>query len=249
MIRLCGVLVVVGLLPETLAGQSLEQRIGARADGTVRLSFAARPGICGDGVDGISMRNSNDEWQPDCEGRVVRVALRLSNRQVHSMRAYVGGRWIADPTVLDLGPVSTKEVAPYFIGLAERTGGRLVAGDPLLPAVLADSVTVWPSLVRVARNQRISAEVRGRAVFWLSQAAGTAAGQALDSIASDEGGNRDVRKHVVFALSQRSRREGVPALIRIARSNADPEIRRTALFWLGQSEDPRAIDLFEEILQ
>ena len=28
----------------------------------------------------------------------------------------------------------------------------------------------------------------------------------------------------------------------------DPEIRRKALFWLGQSEDPRALALFEELL-
>jgi hypothetical protein len=41
----------------------------------------------------------------------------------------------------------------------------------------------------------------------------------------------------------------VPALIRIARSNPHPELRKTALFWLGQSEDPRAIALFEEILR
>lgn len=249
MVKLCGVLVAAALLPGTLSGQGLEQRIGAFADGTVRLSFAARAGICGDGVNGISMRHSSDEWQPDCEGRVVRVALRLSDHRVHSIRTYVGGRWIADPKARDLGMVSPREVAPYFIGLAERTGGTVVAGDPLLPAVLADSVTVWPSLVRVARNPGVSEEVRGRAVFWLGQAAGAAAGQALDSIASDEGGEREVRKHAVFALSQRSRDEGVPALIRIARSNTDPELRRTALFWLGQSEDPRAIDLFEEILR
>jgi hypothetical protein len=29
----------------------------------------------------------------------------------------------------------------------------------------------------------------------------------------------------------------------------DPELRKTALFWLGQSEDPRALGLFEEILR
>lgn len=52
-----------------------------------------------------------------------------------------------------------------------------------------------------------------------------------------------------LALSQRSNDEGVPALIRIARTNPDPELRKTALFWLGQSEDPRALDLFEEILR
>jgi len=32
------------------------------------------------------------------------------------------------------------------------------------------------------------------------------------------------------------------------RSNRDPEMRRKALFWLGQSGDPRALALFEELL-
>jgi HEAT repeat protein len=72
---------------------------------------------------------------------------------------------------------------------------------------------------------------------------------ALDSIAHDDRGDREVRKQAIFALSQRSHDEGVPALIRIARTNKDPELRRSALFWLGQSEDPRALDLFEEILR
>jgi HEAT repeat protein len=53
----------------------------------------------------------------------------------------------------------------------------------------------------------------------------------------------------VFALSQRPDEEGVPALIRIARTHRHPELRRQALFWLGQSGDPRALTLFEEILR
>ena len=63
------------------------------------------------------------------------------------------------------------------------------------------------------------------------------------------GGELEVRKQAVFALSQRPAEEGVPALIRIARSNPHAELRKTALFWLGQSEDPRALTLFEEILR
>ena len=58
-----------------------------------------------------------------------------------------------------------------------------------------------------------------------------------------------MRKQAIFALSQRSTDEAVPALMRIARTNGDPELRRTALFWLGQSEDPRAVTLFEEMLK
>ncbi len=249
MLRVLQQLIVLTLVPGSLAAQTLAERVSAQRDGTVRLSFPARPGTCGDGSSGISLRHTNEEWQPDCQPRLVRVALRLSSHRVHSVRTYVGGHWLLDPSAADLGIVSPREAAFYFISLTEQTGGRRLAGDPLLPSVLADSVTIWPFLVRVARHPEISQEIRGRAVFWLGQAAGAAAGGALDSIATDDRGDREVRKQAIFALAQRSSDEGVPALIRIARTNTDSELRKTALFWLGQSEDPRALDLFEEILK
>jgi len=36
--------------------------------------------------------------------------------------------------------------------------------------------------------------------------------------------------------------------MRIARENKDKEIRKQAIFWLGQSKDPRALDYFESVL-
>jgi HEAT repeat protein len=53
----------------------------------------------------------------------------------------------------------------------------------------------------------------------------------------------------VFALSQLPKNEGVPKLMEVARTNKNPEVRRQAMFWLGQSRDPRAIEFFEQILQ
>ena len=53
----------------------------------------------------------------------------------------------------------------------------------------------------------------------------------------------------MFVLSQLPRREGVPALLDIARQNPDHRTRERALFWLGQSGDPRALDLIESILR
>lgn len=242
-------LTVLVLMPGSMEAQTLAQRVGAIAEGTARLDFAARPGTCGNGENGISTRSSNDEWEPDCGPRVVRVALRIAEHRVRSVKTYVGGRWRTDNSVTDLGTVSVNEAAPYFISLAEREGGEEVGRDALLPSVLADSVTIWPSLVRLARNPRLPEEVHRQAVFWLSQAAGAEAGHALDSIASDSGGSREVRKQAIFALAQQPANEGVPVLIRIARSNTDAELRKSALFWLGQSEDRRAIDLFEELLR
>jgi len=42
--------------------------------------------------------------------------------------------------------------------------------------------------------------------------------------------------------------EGVPKLIEIAQTNKNPEVRKQAMFWLGQSHDPRALAFFEKIL-
>ena len=43
--------------------------------------------------------------------------------------------------------------------------------------------------------------------------------------------------------------EGVPLLINVARNNPNPAVRKQAMFWLGQSKDPRALKFFEEILK
>ena len=37
-------------------------------------------------------------------------------------------------------------------------------------------------------------------------------------------------------------------LIEVARTNRNPEVRKQAMFWLGQSKDPRAVEFFEQIL-
>jgi len=250
MLKILIATIAISQLAAPLRAQSLSDRIGAVVNGTVRLSFAARKGVCGQGNNSINIGHASDEWQPDCGPRLVRLSLQVADRRVHSVRTYVGGQWVSDPRVVDLGTVSSPEAARYFIALAQHTGAR-ISGDKdlLLPAVLADSIIVWPSLVKIARSPRASQELRGRAVFWLGQAAGEAAGLALDSIAGDDRGDREVRRQAIFALSQRSTDEAVPALIRIARTNDDPELRKTALFWLGQSEDPRAVALFEEILK
>jgi hypothetical protein len=34
----------------------------------------------------------------------------------------------------------------------------------------------------------------------------------------------------------------------VARSHRDPAVRKQAMFWLGQSRDPRALAFFEQIL-
>jgi HEAT repeat protein len=57
-----------------------------------------------------------------------------------------------------------------------------------------------------------------------------------------------VKKRAVFALSQLPKDEGVPLLIQVAKTNTNPVVRKQAMFWLGQSHDPRALQFFEQVL-
>lgn len=242
---------LVALVPVPVGAQSLAEQLRRAPDGTVRLSFAAREGVCGSGPNSITITDADDdtEWEGSCERGPVRVSMKVRGGRVAASETYVGGRWRQGTgRVTDLGLVPAREAADALLALAVEAQGD-GGGELITAATLADSAVVWPELLRIARNTRLNEETRRQSVFWLGQAAGEAAARGLDSIVEhgDEG-DLEVRKHAVFALSQRPLEEGVPALIRIARTHRHPELRKTALFWLGQSEDPRAISLFEELL-
>ncbi len=262
--------IITGLAALILAagaasGQTLTRRVAAAPDGTVRMSFASRPGVCGNGrgtisthcVDGRCDDHTVTSGDVDdgavmygCEPGPVRLALAVRKGRVTRLRAYVGGDWRpadAGAGVTDLGSVPAAEAARYLLDLATSTDEH-VAEEAIFPATIADSVTIWPDLMVLARNDKAPEQARRSAVFWLGQAAGDAATRGLDSLATDAAMDRDVRESAVFALSQQPNNVGVPSLIRIARSNHDPEIRRRAIFWLGQSDDPRALALFEDLL-
>jgi uncharacterized low-complexity protein len=245
------------------AAQTVAQRVAHAPDGTVHLSYAAREGVCGNGAGTISFDcangtcgsrrvNSSSDWEDDgpcpCGPGPVRLALQVTSGRVTRLRAYVGGHWRTDVSgVTDLGMVPAAEAARFLLDLARAGDGR-ANEEAVFPATLADSITVWPDLVRLARDNAVRGRVRNQAVFWLAEAAGDAAVKDLTDMVGDDSLDRDVREHAVFALSQEPHDVGVPALIQIARSNKDREVRRKAFFWLGQTNDPRALALFEEVL-
>ena len=244
-----------------LGAQSIAERVSAVRSGTVRMEYAAKEGVCGNGRGSISVRNGDGnstyhtgftgstrqrEWEDECEPGPVRVALDVSRGTVTAVRAYVGGNWRGSAD-LDLGTVSPQQASDYLMGIAERSDVR-PAKDAIFPAMIAEGVTLWPRLLTLAKDAERPRDVRNSAVFWVSQAAGEAATKGLQEIVDDPTSDREVRKSAVFSLSQRPKDESVPALINIARTHRDPEIRRSAIFWLGQSKDARAIRYFEEVL-
>jgi hypothetical protein len=233
-------------LPTPASAQALLGRMQAR-DGKVRMSYATRPGVCGVGHN-IQVEHASEDWESECEPGPARLVLQWRDGALADVDTYVGGRWReAGAGVTDLGTVSAPEAANALLDLAVKGAGR-AENQLIFAATLADSVEVWPRLLTIARDEQLPRATRKDAVFWLGQAAGDRVVEELAGLASEDNADREIQQQAVFALSQLRDGAGVPKLIEIARTHEDPRVRKTAMFWLGQSNDPRAIALFEEIL-
>lgn len=241
------------------AGHAQVARLDAVRDGTVRFTFTLRPGVCGQGRniwrtgrvgrDGVRLdqRESRDvEYDVECDTGPGRVVIDKSGGRIADVRFYVGGRWRAG-SATDLGALGAREASALLLGVARSADGG-PAERAIFPLTLVDSVEVWRELLALARDGSRPSRTRTQAVFWLGQAAEGPATQGLRELVGEDAMDREVREQAVFALSQRPRDEGIPALVNIVRTNRDPSVRKKALFWLGQSGDPRALDLIEELL-
>jgi len=243
-------------------GQDIAQRIRQIDNGTVQLVFASKPGVCGDGATFISTNGVDDEGNRttfrqsgsgininhgysdyssrNCDEGPVRVALDVRNGQVVDLDTYVG-RLVPGGALV----VSPRAAVPYLLDLAEHASSS-VGKHAILPALLADSIEPWPQLLRIARNENVNRDVRKSSIFWLGIAAGDKSTAGLKSLLSDD--DVEIRKQVVFALSQLKGEAGLNSLIEIAKTSKDPAVRKSALFWLSQKNDPRVLALFEDIL-
>lgn len=244
-------------LPAVAEAQDITARVNSVREGEVRFTFPLRPGVCGNGrnvwYSGNNSWNRSDdrisrdvEYDVECNTGPGRVVVVRRDGETTDIRFYVGGRWRVSSTATDLGAAGARASVDYLIRLAETNDGR-AGREAIFPVTLVDSVTAWPMLLRIARNDSRPRQVRESATFWLGHLAEEPATRGLTELVGDDAVDRQVRESAIFALSQR-RGEGVPALINVVRTSRDPELRKKALFWLANSRDPRALDLIEELL-
>jgi nucleotide-binding universal stress UspA family protein len=255
-IRAGFVFLVLGAACDSASGQDVAARVAKMPNGEVRFATASRPDVCGDGAQLVSVRgrlflenynsNSLTRWEEKCVQGPLRVRMTLHDGSIDRLQMSVAGQW-DDRTdgVLDLGTLPAATAASYLLSLGETAGGK-AASRAVTAAVLIDSVTIWPSLLRIARRTDRPKSARSEALFWLSVLAGDKSAGNTDDLDAD---GADEKSNALFVLHELRHGEGTPELLRIAKENKDPQVRRRALFWLGQDADPRAIDLFEQILR
>ena len=101
-------------------------------------------------------------------------------------------------------------------------------------------------LMDIAVNPKEDIELRKKALFWAGQS-----GVAISEMSTlyNRMNDTEMKEQIIFVLSQRqSDRAAMDKLFDIAKNEKDAELRKKAIFWLGQSRDPRVQQFLMDLI-
>ena len=101
-------------------------------------------------------------------------------------------------------------------------------------------------LMDIALDSKENIELRKKALFWAGQ------GRSVD-IADlvrlyDSMNDREMKEQLIFVYSQRREDAALEKLFQIGRNDPDRELRKKAIFWVGQSRSPKAAQYLQDLI-
>ena len=215
-------------------GSDLARRVASAPDGLVKMTYASRDGICGDGrsfigdaasrgpglsiwfSDGMSMTTMTGDIGARCQSGPVRLLLVVRDHSVIDVQPFVGPPSAATERAgTDLGTVAVRDVSRYMLDLA-ATGRRETARNAILAASIADSVRIASSLATMARNKSLGVVVREQTLRWLGRVSDHEgdrdAMQVAHTILEDRDDRTDIRERAIRVIGEDE--SGGPAYLR-----------------------------------
>jgi TolA-binding protein len=199
-------------------------------------------------LDSILSRSNDPSLQ---EKAIFALSQHRGGRAAAALRAYVERKdapeEMREKAVFWLGQSNDAENPAFLRSVYSRTGNDALKQKILFALAQSRGRENQQFLLDVARNRSETIEVRKQALFWAGQS-GTVNTADLTSLYATMP-DREMREQIIFVLSQRNNDPAaMDKLIDIARKDPDAELRKRALFWVGQSKDPRATQLLQDIL-
>jgi TolA-binding protein len=159
---------------------------------------------------------------------------------------------LREKAVFWLGQQRSPENATYLRTLFDRLAGA-PSGSPneairqkilfSLSQMRGEGNDRW--LLDVATNPKHSVETRKQAIFSAGQAGVSTADLTALYPKLD---NPELKGQLIWVMSEKHDAAAVDRLMAIAKSDPDREMRKKAIFWLGQMDDPRVKDFLVEII-
>jgi len=173
------------------------------------------------------------------EGRAQAILRDIAGRESENVD-------LRDKAIFWLGQRRAQENTEFLRGLYTRIGNEDLKEKILFSLSQQKGAGNERWLMDIAVNPRETLELRKKALFWAGQM-----GVASSEFANlyDRMNDAEMKDQIIFVFSQRGRdAAAMDKLFAIARTDRDPEMRKKAIFWLGQSRDPRAQKFLEDLI-
>jgi HEAT repeat protein len=159
---------------------------------------------------------------------------------------------VREQAAMAIGVSPSDAAVPMLRDLYASVSDRRVRHQILVAVAVHDGTEdqAIDFLIGVAEKEA-DRENKRQAIFWLGQKAGNRSLSYLKSAVATDGGDVEIQKQAVFALSQRDPDEAIPVLITVAKTHPNYEIRKQAVFWMTQLEgqDDRVVAFLKELLE
>jgi tetratricopeptide (TPR) repeat protein len=153
---------------------------------------------------------------------------------------------LRDKAIFWLGQRRSSENTEFLRNLYSRITNQDLREKILFSLSQQKGVGNEQWLMNIVVNPREDIELRKKALFWAGQM-----GAAIPEISKlyDRINDTEMREQIIFVLSQRQRDPAaMDKLFDIAKNEKDAELRKKAIFWLGQSRDPRVQQFLMDLI-
>jgi HEAT repeat protein len=188
---------------------------------------------------------------PDIQDKAVfALSQHDSPRAQQALRAYAERAEVPDAAkekaIFWLGQKETPDNAIFLRSLYGKLKNKELKKKVLFSLSQMGGEENGRWLLGIARDTAQGIEMRKQALFWAGQG-----GVSLAELTKLYGtvGDQQMREQLIFVYSQRNEPEALDKLIEIAKSDPNPDLRKRALFWLGQSEESRAVQALQDIIE
>jgi HEAT repeat protein len=165
--------------------------------------------------------------------------------RAHLERADTPDR-IKGSIILWLGQQKSTEAAQYLKDFFAKTSSAELKEKVLFALAQNGMEENGRWLLDVALDANSSIELRKNALFWAAQSKSVPFADLARLY--DRSTDMELKDQLIFGFSQSKDPAAVDKLMSIARTESNRDLRGKAIFWLGQSHDPRVAQFLLEVI-
>jgi HEAT repeat protein len=188
---------------------------------------------------------------PEIQEKAIFALSQQNNpRAAAILRAFAERRdvrsQLRENAIFWLGQRRSPENAAFLKGLYAKLENEELKKKVIFSLSQMGGADNYRWMMDIALDQNASIEIRKDALFWAGQGRNVDVADLVRLYDSMK--DRDMREQLIWVYSQRREDAALDKLFDIGKNDPDRELRKKAIFWIGQSRSPRAAQYLQDLI-